>query len=105
MNEEIFGCVLPVFSFRKIEEVVEFINTKDKALTVYYFGEPKNPNVNYVQNNTSSGHLVINEVILQCVTAYQGFGGVGQSGYGRYGGYEGFKSFSNRKGVMSKAAK
>ena len=104
MQEEIFACVLPIFAFKDITEVVEFINSKDKPLTIYYFGELSNPNMTYVQQNTSSGHFMANEVTLQVVSHYQGFGGVGASGYGRYGGYEGFKSFSNRKGMMFKKA-
>ena len=104
MTEEIFGCVLPVFPFSTIKEVVDFINTKDKPLTVYYFGAMKSKNMYYVERNTSSGHFMVNEVLIQFVSSYQGFGGVGQSGYGRHGGYEGFKCFSNRKGIMMKAA-
>jgi acyl-CoA reductase-like NAD-dependent aldehyde dehydrogenase len=104
MQEEIFACVLPIFAFKDITEVVDFINSKDKPLTIYYFGELSNPNMTFVQQNTSSGHFMANEVTLQVVSHYQGFGGVGASGYGRYGGYEGFKSFSNRKGMMFKKA-
>ena len=100
MNEEIFGCVLPVFPYSTIKEAIKFINNKDKPLTVYYFGPPTCQNMVLCKNFTSSGHFMVNEVLLQISTHYQGFGGVGASGQGRHGGYEGFKNFSNRKGVM-----
>ena len=103
MHEEIFGCVLPVLSFRTIEEAVELINSKDKPLTVYYFGSKNGANMNYVAKHTSSGHFVANEINFQFITSYQGFGGVGASGQGRHGGYEGFKQFSNRKGMLLKS--
>ena len=102
MTQEIFGCVLPIFPFSTIQQATDFVNSKDKPLTVYYFGTPKGKNMNYVARNTSSGHFVANEVLFQFTTAYQGFGGVGASGYGRHGGYEGFKNFSNRKGMLIK---
>ena len=105
MTQEIFGCVLPILPFSTIKEVAEFVNSKDKPLTVYYFGTPKSTNMNYLVKNTSSGHFVANDVLMQFTTSYQGFGGVGASGYGRHGGYEGFKCFSNRKGVLVKPAK
>ena len=63
MQEEIFGCVLPIIPFSTINEAVELINSKDKPLTVYYFGNDKNPNCSYVARNTSSGHFVANEVL------------------------------------------
>lgn len=63
MQQEIFGCVLPVIPFSTIREAVELINSKDKPLTLYYFGRPSNPNCSYVAMNTSSGHVAVNEVL------------------------------------------
>ena len=70
MQQEIFGCVLPVIPYSTIRDAVEIINSKDKPLTVYYFGKLANPNCNYVAMNTSSGHFVANEVLFQFATAY-----------------------------------
>jgi aldehyde dehydrogenase (NAD+) len=102
MTQEIFSCVLPILSFRTIEEVTEIVNSKDKPLTVYYFGKNNGDNMNHLLEKTSSGHFCTNDVFYQFATAYQGFGGVGASGQGRHGGFEGFKNFSNRKGVLLK---
>jgi acyl-CoA reductase-like NAD-dependent aldehyde dehydrogenase len=38
MQEEIFGPILPVLSFDKLEEVLDFINKRPKPLALYYFG-------------------------------------------------------------------
>lgn len=61
MRDEIFGCVLPVFPFENIGAAVKYINTKEKPLTVYYFGKA---NTQFVLKNTSSGHFVANEVLF-----------------------------------------
>lgn len=92
MEEEIFGPVLPIITFKNIDEVINFINKKDKPLAVYYFGKTgKNANRDRLMAETSSGAFVQNEVMIQTINHEFGFGGVGSSGYGRYGGYEGFK--------------
>lgn len=59
MEEEIFGPVLPVLSFSKIEEAINFINKKEKPLTVYYFGKYfRNPNREKIMKETTSGAFV-----------------------------------------------
>jgi len=103
MTEEIFGPVVPIITFKKIEDAIEIINSKDKALAVYYFGKCfNNPNYQKVMDETSSGAFVVNEAIVHIVNHGFGFGGVGPSGYGRYGGFDGFKQWSNPKSVMIK---
>jgi len=92
MNEEIFGPILPIISFSNINEAIDVVNNKDKALAVYYFGRPYwNDNLCRVNNETTSGAFLVNEVISHIVNPSFGFGGVGGSGMGRYGGFEGFK--------------
>jgi len=102
MREEIFGPVMPVFPFKDIGEVINFINDREKPLAVYYFGNSTGSNALSVCNQTSSGAFVCNEVITHISSNYMGFGGVGHSGTGRHGGFEGFKCFSNKKGILLK---
>ena len=106
MQEEIFGPVLPVITFVNFDEVINLINSKDKALAVYYFGSVFgiNPHKERLLNETSSGAFLVNEAIIHIVNHEFGFGGVGPSGYGRYGGYDGFKQWSNPKSIMIKPA-
>jgi acyl-CoA reductase-like NAD-dependent aldehyde dehydrogenase len=105
MQEEIFGPILPIKTFQTIDEVINFINDKDKPLAVYYFGNAmNNPDKERIMNETSSGAFCTNEALMHIVNHEFGFGGVGQSGYGRYGGYDGFKNWSNPKSIMIKPA-
>ncbi len=65
MDEEIFGPVLPLMTYSNMDEVIDFINSKDKALAVYYFGKCySNPNLNKLMDNTSSGAFVVNECVV-----------------------------------------
>ncbi|CDW90637.1 aldehyde dehydrogenase [Stylonychia lemnae] len=105
MEEEIFGPLLPVITYRNIDEVINFINQKDKPLALYYFGKYfRNENRDKLVRETSSGSFVQNDVLIHMLNHEFGFGGVGFSGYGRYGGYEGFKCWSNPKSVMYRPA-
>ena len=88
MSEEIFGPILPVFTFKKFDEAIKLINSKPKPLAVYYFGNNsnKNENLNQLSKQTSSGAFMVNEMCLQMYQTYLPFGGVGEAGYGRLHG-------------------
>ena len=62
MNDEIFGPVLPIVEYDDISEALSIINSKDRPLGLYYFGNDKNEE-NNVMDNTSSGGVTINNVI------------------------------------------
>ena len=104
MQEEIFGPILPVFTYKNIDEAIQFINKKDKPLAVYYFGKNSSSNKNLmrVKHETYSGAFLVNEIVMHFVNQYLPFGGVGASGYGRCHGHEGFKQCSNQKSIMMK---
>ena len=95
MKEEIFGPLLPVFTYKNIDEAIQFVNKMDKPLAVYYFGPMNGKNGQRVKMETSSGAFLVNEATLQFINQYTPFGGVGASGYGRCHGFEGFKQCSN----------
>lgn len=102
MQEEIFAPITPVKTYKNFDDVITYINNKDKPLAVYYYGPRGSRNSQNLKAMTSSGAYAENESVMQTLSHYQGFGGVGGSGYGRYMGYEGFKNFSNRKGCLSR---
>lgn len=104
MREEIFGPIMPIFPFKTIDEVISQINQLDKALCIYYFGNPNSSNLKAVIDQTSSGGVSANELVVQSASNSLGFGGVGASGYGRYVGEIGFEHFSNRKTILLKSA-
>lgn len=98
MQEEIFGPVLPVKTYEKVEESVNYVNSKDRPLGLYYFGNNKREQ-DYVLRNTTSGGVTLNDVISHITQENLPFGGVGPSGMGSYHGYDGFKEFSHAKSV------
>ena len=94
MQEEIFGPLLPVVEYDEIDEATQLINSKDRPLGLYYFGNDKTEEDNLL-NKTSSGGVTVNNVISHLQQNDLSFGGVGPSGMGRYKSFEGFKNFSN----------
>lgn len=99
MQEEIFGPLLPIIEYDSISEVIEYINTHNKPLALYYFGD-KNE-ADFVLKNTSSGGVCINDAILHVANKHLPFGGVGESGMGKYHGRKSFYLFSNHRGVLT----
>jgi len=99
MEEEIFGPVLPVVTYKNIDEAIEIINSKPKPLALYFFGKNKS-NRKKVLTQTSSGGACINDCVLQFSHTNLPFGGVNNSGIGKSHGKYGFLSFSNEKGVL-----
>ena len=98
MQEEIFGPVLPVKTYKDVSETVDYINSKDRPLGLYYFGEDSKEK-DYVLDNTTSGGVTVNDVISHIQMEDLPVGGVGPSGMGSYHGYDGFKEFSHAKAV------
>lgn len=99
MKEEIFGPILPVRTYRHIDEVINYINERDRPLALYYFGE-KNSDCQKLLKRTTSGNVGINNTIIHVAQDDLPFGGVGPSGMGAYHGIEGFRSMSHAKGVF-----
>ena len=94
MQEEIFGPLLPVVEYNDIDEATALINSKDRPLGLYYFGDSKSEE-DELLNKTSSGGVTVNNVISHLQQNDLSFGGVGPSGMGRYKSFDGFKNFSN----------
>jgi acyl-CoA reductase-like NAD-dependent aldehyde dehydrogenase len=70
MTDEIFGPILPVFPFKDINEAIDFVNDRDEALSVYYFGDAFGENAAKVGMWTSSGSVVTNDCITQLFSHY-----------------------------------
>ncbi len=99
MQEEIFGPILPLITYQELDEVVEIINGKEKALALYIFSRNKS-NIRKIQKETSSGMMAINETVLQFGHPNLPIGGVNNSGIGKAHGYHGFLAFSNQKAIL-----
>jgi coniferyl-aldehyde dehydrogenase len=99
MQEEIFGPLLPIVSYRDLDEAIAFVNARPRPLAVYYFGSSAT-NRRQVLTRTTSGGVTINGTLLHYVQDDLPFGGVGASGFGAYHGIEGFRAFSHEKAVF-----
>ncbi|MDW7640061.1 aldehyde dehydrogenase family protein, partial [Klebsiella pneumoniae] len=99
MKEEIFGPILPVRTYRDIDEVINYINERDRPLALYYFGE-KDADCKKLLRRTTSGNVGINNTLIHVAQDDLPFGGIGPSGMGAYHGIEGFRSMSHAKGVF-----
>lgn len=99
MQEEIFGPILPVMTYENINEVIDYVNKKEKPLAFYYFG--KNAQAKEVLNKTTAGGGGINDLLLHIANHHLPFGGVGNSGLGKYHGYNSFLAFTNQKSIVS----
>ena len=98
MQEEIFGPVLPVLTYRTLDEAIAFINARPRPLALYYFGDNRVER-DKVLKNTVSGNVSINGTLLHIAQDDLPFGGVGASGIGAYHGKEGFMALTHARGV------
>ena len=96
MQEEIFGPIFPVLTFKHIDDVISFVTKREKPLALYYFGTDDKK----ILRHTSSGGTCINDVIMHIVNHKTPFGGVGNSGMGAYHGKDSFLTFSHRRSVI-----
>jgi aldehyde dehydrogenase (NAD+) len=99
MTEEIFGPILPVFTYKELDEVIQFINGREKPLAAYIFSNSAKTREKFL-TSTSSGGVCVNDTVLHISSSNMPFGGVGESGMGGYHGKSSFDTFSHRKSVM-----
>ena len=98
LQEEIFAPVLPVMTYETLDQVIEYIEARDKPLALYIFSN-NDANVTKILNRTSSGGVTVNGVFSHYLENQLPFGGVNQSGMGSYHGYFGFKAFSHERAI------
>lgn len=98
-DNEIFGPICLIKSFGNIDEVIEMVNSRPKALSAYIFAR-KTSTIDAFKKRTSAGSFVINDVVLQFAHPTMPFGGVNNSGIGKSHGKTGFMAFSNEKSVL-----
>ncbi|CAK76915.1 unnamed protein product (macronuclear) [Paramecium tetraurelia] len=102
MKNEIFGPILPIITYKNIEDAINFINSRPKPLALYYFGTNK-AHKNAILESTSSGGVCINDCIFHLINQELPFGGVGDSGYGVCGSKFGFDQCQHLKPVLEKS--
>jgi coniferyl-aldehyde dehydrogenase len=99
MQEEIFGPLLPVRSYDRIEEPIADINSRSRPLALYYFGKDR-AEIESVLSHTVSGGVTVNDIAMHFMAEELPFGGIGASGMGAYHGAHGFMRFSHARAVF-----
>lgn len=99
LKEEIFGPVLPVLEFEKLETAYEFIQRGPRPLGAYFYSRQQQVLRDMIQS-TRSGGAAINNSVVQFANAELPFGGDQNSGFGKAHGFAGFMAFSNERGIL-----
>ncbi|MDE7083149.1 MAG: iron-containing alcohol dehydrogenase [Clostridia bacterium] len=102
MQEEIFGPLLPVLTYREESEAVKFIKENDAPLALYIFSSSKN-RIKRFTSEIGFGGGCVNDVVIHLATPYMPFGGFGASGLGGYHGKVGFETFTHYKSIVNKS--
>ena len=100
MQEEIFGPILPVISYKNTDEVISFINQKEKPLALYIYSK-NSKTANQIIENTRAGATCINNSVVHYANHNLPFGGSNNSGIGKSHGFYGFKAFSNERAILN----
>jgi len=99
MREEIFGPVLPVLAYTKLDDAITTINAGPRPLALYWFGNDTAAR-DRVLRGTVSGGVTVNDTLMHIAHENLPFGGVGESGWGAYHGETGFLRFTQQKAVL-----
>lgn len=104
MQDEIFGPILPVLSYKSIEDTLDVIKSKPRPLALYLFTESKALQKDVAANYEFGGGC-INDTLSHVTSPYLPLGGTGYSGMGAYHGKESFLTFSHKKAMMKKSTR
>jgi coniferyl-aldehyde dehydrogenase len=102
MQSEIFGPILPLVSYRDLDEAIAFVNARPRPLALYVFAREERVRQSVLER-TVSGNVTVNDTLLHYAQDDLPFGGIGASGMGAYHGEEGFKALSHAKGIFEQA--
>lgn len=102
MQEEIFGPILPMLTYRSFDEALSFIRGREKPLALYIFSKDRR-HINAVQQTLTYGGGCVNDTVVHLSNPSMPFGGVGSSGMGSYHAKQGFDTFTHEKSVLRKA--
>lgn len=104
MQEEIFGPILPILTYRKLDEAICRVQQRPKPLALYLFTRSKQTEEK-VLREVSFGGGCVNDTVLHLATSYMPFGGVGESGMGGYHGKASYDTFSHQKSILKRMSK
>ena len=99
LDEEIFGPILPVLTYRSLDEAIETTLRHPNPLALYFFSKDRK-NQERVMQEIPFGGGAINDALIQFSNPDLPFGGRGGSGSGSYHGRYGFETFSHKKSIV-----
>ena len=102
MQEEIFGPILPILTYKNLETAMQTVVEGEKPLSAYLFSNDAKEQELFTQN-LSFGGGCINDTLMHLSNDRLPFGGVGNSGIGHYHGKFGFIAFSHQKAILKKS--
>ncbi len=101
-HEEIFGPILPIYTYTIKEDITSLIAEEPNPLALYIFSQNHSFR-DQLAKEIPAGGVCINDTILHIVNPYLPFGGRGRSGHGAYHGKHSFYTFSHEKSVMTRS--
>lgn len=101
MQDEVFGPVLPVLSYRSLDEAIERMRQRSAPLALYCFSRSKGV-VDAVIRRVPSGTVCVNGTMSQVASFTLPFGGIGASGMGKYHGEQSFSTFTHHRSVLGR---
>ena len=93
MRNEIFGPILPILTYRTLDEAIERIRSFDRPLALYPFSNDAR-SIDRIVSGTLAGGVTVNDTLLHFGAHDLPFGGIGPSGIGAIHGRTGFDTFS-----------
>ena len=99
LKEEIFGPILPLLTWSRLEELDAILNLHPRPLAFYVFSK-RAEFVESLVRRFAFGGACVNDTLVHMVNDDLPFGGIGESGMGEYHGRYGFETFSHRKAVV-----
>uniref|UniRef100_A0A8C2XC77 Aldehyde dehydrogenase n=1 Tax=Cyclopterus lumpus TaxID=8103 RepID=A0A8C2XC77_CYCLU len=97
--EEIFGPLLPIVTVSDMDDAIRFVNEREKPLALYIFCSDKKATKRMIEE-TSSGGVTVNDVMMHYTLSSLPFGGVGESGMGHYHGKHTFDQLSHQRACL-----
>jgi aldehyde dehydrogenase (NAD+) len=98
-DEEIFGPILPIYTYKELSQAIDYVNSKEKPLALYIFSKNQQ-HIDRILRDTRAGGTSINQTVMHFTNNNLPFGGDNNSGIGKSHGWYGFEAFSNARSVL-----
>jgi coniferyl-aldehyde dehydrogenase len=102
MREEIFGPILPVLTYERLDDLIARLGIEERPLALYWFGHDRRRRERVLQA-TAAGGVTVNDTMWHFAAETLPFGGIGASGMGAYHGERGFLTFTHEKAVFQQS--